>query len=45
MGSTFSIDILELRWLNGQPEESDLCAHGICLYPLFWQEWRGHRDA
>ena len=25
----FAIDILELCWLNGQPEETDLCAHGI----------------
>ena len=25
----FRIDILELCWLNGMPEENDLCAHGI----------------
>lgn len=25
----FCIDILELCWLNGMPEEHDLCAHGI----------------
>lgn len=25
----FRIDILELCWLQGQPEETDLCAHGI----------------
>lgn len=25
----FAIDILELCWLDGQPEETDLCAHGI----------------
>ncbi|MBQ2953149.1 MAG: hypothetical protein IJE07_06285 [Clostridia bacterium] len=25
----FRIDILELCWLSGQPEETDLCAHGI----------------
>lgn len=25
----FRIDILELCWLDGMPEEHDLCAHGI----------------
>ena len=25
----FAIDTLELCWLDGQPEETDLCAHGI----------------
>ena len=25
----FSVELLELCWLNGQMEETDLCAHGI----------------
>ena len=29
MSKLFTMDILELCWLNGQPEETDLCAHGI----------------
>ncbi len=29
MSDRFAIDILELCWLNGMPEENDLCAHGI----------------
>ena len=29
MSERFSIDILELCWLDGQPEETDLCAHGV----------------
>ncbi len=29
MSNLFAIDILELCWLDGQPEESDLCAHGV----------------
>lgn len=29
MYATFTLEILELCWLQGQPEETDLCAHGI----------------
>lgn len=29
MDTTFALKTLELRWLDGQPDETDLCAHGI----------------
>lgn len=29
MTPCFAIDILELCWLSGTPEETDLCAHGV----------------
>lgn len=41
MNECFSLEILELCWLQGQMEETDLCAHGVVRIRLGTQALEG----